>query len=512
MNDLNLNLDQTLNLEQQNTVNTFHNISGIVHLPSKENARLLYQLSVKEDSEHPSGFSVNLFAIKNFISNNLFSKQKRQRICWAAINADDGYHFSVSDTNSERAAKVRNNNAFNFNMLETQPVFNALSISESRLSTFPVCPSADFAQSDYAILNREALNVFTAWKYFEEISSGELFISLNNNEIKRLPKALGNNGAIATFKAYLKNYLDEYARLTSIGALIDSAVLYIPANACNAIVVDTASFKLDTVPAVINGAVKQVDVRKAPKAFSRLAVDTSLRIIGKGVININKECDILYPAYTYGISNTGAMSNSVSSDSDEYTGTQFSRREVSFDTLNGKETFARVVMFSIGNASVRNGLSRAEIFEEAISRNDVIHFENGNLVGFESRFEPDDNAVPAPWCVTARINVQNYSLSRSAGFELGALASSVSEEDSSVEFGAVDVVGADDTNDFDLSVLTQDVAPVVGVSTNKKDSGPVQRVRKESERRRESLSRKAESKVEAEPLASVDDTDLFEDE
>jgi len=506
MNDLNLNLDQNLNLEQQNAVNTFHNISGIVHLPSKENARLLYQLSVKEDSEHPSGFSVNLFAIKNFISNDLFSKQKRQRTCWAAINADDGYHFSVSDTNSERAAKVRNNNAFNFNMLETQPVFNALSISESRLSTFPVCPSSDFPQSDYAILNREALNVFTAWKYFEEISSGDLFISLNNNEIKRLPKALGNNGTIATFKAYLKNYLDEYARLISIGALIDSAVLYIPANACNAIVVDTASFKLDTVPAVINGTVKQVDVRKAPKAFSRLAVDTSLRIIGKGVININKEYDILYPAYTYGISNTGAMGVSISSDSDEYTGTQFSRREVSFDTLNGKETFARVVMFSIGNASVRNGLSRAEIFEEAISRNDVIHFENGNLVGFESRFEPDDNAVPAPWCVTARINVQNYSLSRSAGFELSALASSVSEEDSSVEFGAVDVSDADDANDFDLSVLNQDVAPVVGVSTNKKDNGPTQRVRKESERRRESLNRKAES------LASVDDTDLFEDE
>ena len=303
--------------------------------------------------------------------------------------------------------------------------------------------------------------------------------------------------------------MDEYARLTSIGALIDSAVLYIPANACNAIVVDTASFKLDTVPAIINGTVKQVDVRKAPKAFSRLAVDTSLRIIGKGVININKECDTLYPAYTYGISNTGAA-GSVSDD--EYTGTQFSRREVSFDTLNGKETFARVVMFSIGNASVRNGLSRAEIFEEAISRNDVIHFENGNLVGFESRFEPDDNAVPAPWCVTARINVQNYSLSRSAGFELGALASSVSEEDSSVEFGAVDVVDADDANDFDLSVLTQDVTPVVGVSTNKKDNGPTQRVRKESERRREFLSRKTESKSEVEPLVSVDDVDLFEDE
>lgn len=512
MNDLNLNLDQNLNLEQQNTVNTFHNISGIVHLPSKENARLLYQLSVKEDSEHPSGFQVSLFAIKNFISNNLFSKQKRQRTCWAAVNADDGYHFSVNDTNNERASKVRNNNAFNFNMLETQPVFNALSISESRLSTFPVCPSADFPQSDYGILNREALNVFTAWKYFEEISTGEIFISLNNNEIKRLPKALGNNGAIATFKAYLKNYLDEYARLISIGALIDSAVLYIPANACNAIVVDTASFKLDTVPAVINGIVKQVDVRKAPKAFSRLAVDTSLRIIGKGVININKGYDTLYPAYTYGISNTGAMSGSVSSDSDEYTGTQFSRREVFFDTLNGKETFARVVMFSIGNASVRNGLSRAEIFEEAISRNDVIHFENGNLVGFESRFEPDDNAVPAPWCVTARINVQNYSLSRSAGFELGALASSASEEDSSVEFGAVDVSDADDANDFDLSVLNQDVAPVVGVATNKGSNGPVQRVRKESERRRESLNRKSEPKAEAEPLASVDDVDLFEDE
>ena len=130
MDQFSMNLNRKVN---------FHQISGIVYLPSKANQKTLYIPEIKTNEESEIGFEMTLYIAKNFIANQPFSRRNvKGRMCWIFTSADSGAIYSEDSTNREILATVRNNNAHNLEMLDSQPAFNAICVNEGRLAEIPV--------------------------------------------------------------------------------------------------------------------------------------------------------------------------------------------------------------------------------------------------------------------------------------------------------------------------------------------------------------------------------------
>lgn len=109
MNHFSMNLSRKLN---------FHQVSGIVYLPSKANQATVYIPEIEADEDSEIGFRMNLYVAKNFIANQPYSKRNvKGRMCWIFSSAESGANWSENSTSREILASVRNNNAHNLSLI-----------------------------------------------------------------------------------------------------------------------------------------------------------------------------------------------------------------------------------------------------------------------------------------------------------------------------------------------------------------------------------------------------------
>ena len=432
MDQFSMNLNRKVN---------FHQISGIVYLPSKANQKTLYIPEIKTNEESEIGFEMTLYIAKNFIANQPFSRRNvKGRMCWIFTSADSGAIYSEDSTNREILATVRNNNAHNLEMLDSQPAFNAICVNEGRLAEIPVFSgnSIDLSQNNIPKWDHffaKTLDLYSVYKGWEAMVEGRPYVSYSKKGINQLPE----KKSLSSLRSYSKKLISEitslYNELISDGTFVTSSAIYCPANSIEAICCEDSSIRYNQVNGVYKGAPVKYDPHLVPSAFGRINPTNALRIVGIGTIN-KDAADLNNPLYTSGLQFTG-------SDDDDYIRTQYSRRFVEFDSLRGERIMGRAVLY--GSSEVRGSKSRPEIFEEAILSNDTISFESGCILTFESRYGDADGTITAPWCVTPRIVIGSYSVSNNGV--------SLPVSSSGIDSGIDDIDGTEeDDTPFDLDV------------------------------------------------------------
>lgn len=431
MDQFSMNLNRKVN---------FHQINGIVYLPSKANQKTLYIPQIKTNEESEIGFEMTLYIAKNFIANQPFSRRNvKGRMCWIFTSADSGAIYSEDLTNREILATVRNNNAHNLEMLDSQPAFNAICVNEGRLAEIPVFSgnSIDLSQNNSPKWDHffaKTLDLYSVYKGWEAMVEGRPYVSYSKKGINQFPE----KKSLSSLRSYSKKLIGEitslYNELISDGTFVTSSAIYCPANSIEAICCEDSSIRYNQVNGVYKGAPVKYDPHLVPSAFGRINPTNALRIVGIGTIN-KDAADLNNPLYTSGLQFTG-------SDDDDYIRTQYSRRFVEFDSLRGERIMGRAVLY--GSSEVRGSKSRPEIFEEAILSNDTISFESGCILTFESRYGDADGTITAPWCVTPRIVIGSYSVSNN-----GVSLPAPSGIDSGID--DIDDTEEDDTP-FDLDV------------------------------------------------------------
>ena len=426
MNHFSMNLSRKLN---------FHQVSGIVYLPSKANQATVYIPEIEADEDSEIGFNMNLYVAKNFIANQPYSKRNvKGRMCWIFTSAESGANWSENSTNREILATVRNNNAHNLEMLETQPAFNAINVNEGRLTEIAVLSgnTVDSLSTNFGVYQAKVLDLYSVYKGWESMTQGLPYISYSKKGINQFPERKSLSALRAHSKKLISEITTLYNSLISDGILITSSAIYCPSNSIEAICCEDSSIRYNQVDGVYKGAPVKYDVHLVPSAFGRINATNALRIVGIGIVN-KDAADFNNPLYTAGLQFTGG-------DDDDYIRTQYTRRFIEFDSLRGERIIGRAVLY--GSSEVRGSKSRPEIFEEAILSNDTISFESGCILTFESRYGNEDGTITAPWCVTPRIVIGSYSVSNSGVSLPVSIDSSLDSIDD----------GEDDGTPFDLDV------------------------------------------------------------